>query len=125
MYPLACPLGPATPHKGTTCGNPEAYSSDLVVSQVTLEVDSRFSNYGARAYSLAVGGDAEWSAACRENAFAHADVKGSGGCAAPAAGNTPLRDACSRPTHQHRPSTTNNNLTGNEGGGGIVYNGNS
>ena len=47
VYPLACPNGTATPHDvGHVCSNAEASSSDLVVSQLTLEVDDRFSAYG-------------------------------------------------------------------------------
>jgi hypothetical protein len=50
VYPLACPNGTATPHDvAHTCSNVEAFSSDLVVSQLILEVDIRFSAYGALA----------------------------------------------------------------------------
>jgi hypothetical protein len=48
-YPVACPNGSAT-HTNSThdnCANPEAEAGTLVVSQVTLEVDNRFSLYGA------------------------------------------------------------------------------
>ena len=47
IYPVACPNGTASPsHRGNDCSNPEASSDDLVVSQLTLEVDNRFSTYG-------------------------------------------------------------------------------
>jgi hypothetical protein len=40
-----CPNGSATPGQ-KACANPEAESADTVVSQLTLEVDERFSFYG-------------------------------------------------------------------------------
>ena len=42
-YPIACPNGSATPHS-MNCDNLESHG-DLVVNQLTLEVDTRFSEY--------------------------------------------------------------------------------
>jgi len=41
IYPVFCPDGPAS---GSHCDNPEAYD-DLVVNELTIEMDSRFGGY--------------------------------------------------------------------------------
>ena len=50
MYPLSCPNGthttPPSPYYNP-CLNPEAGGADLMVNKLTLEVDDRFSGYGA------------------------------------------------------------------------------
>ena len=49
ISPLACQNQTKPPHHGgpDPCSNPEAVGPDLMVNKVTLEVDSRYSGYGA------------------------------------------------------------------------------